>query len=99
MVYRDHCPGCLLAESVGDQGERSVTPPIGEKLSPRLSTLHGEQLPGPRNTLEFMLTAICERDTRPDDEILDGPGDQDLSGSCQRSHPSGDVHGQPSEAI
>jgi hypothetical protein len=60
------------------------------------STANNFQPPTP---FEFMLTAICELDTRPDDEVLDGPRNQDLSGSCRGSHPSGDVDGQPSEAI
>jgi hypothetical protein len=64
-----------------------------------LSACQGKQLPGPRNAFEFALTAICELDTRADDEVPDGPGDQDLSGSCQGSHACGDVDGQPSEVI
>src|SRR5262245_58036126 len=65
----------------------------------RCSTLHSEQLPAPRNTLELVLTAICEIDARADHEVLDGLGHQDLSGRCQGSHARSDVDGQPSEVV
>ena len=63
------------------------------------SALHGEQFPGPRHPFEFVLATIAELDTRPDNEVLDGPRNEDLSRSRQRSHPGGDVHGQSAEVI
>ena len=46
-----------------------------------------------------MLATVCELDSRADDEVLDGPRDQDLSGGGQGSHPGRDVDGQSSEVV
>ena len=37
------------------------------------SVCDGEQLPGPRYTFEFVLTALCELDAGAGDEVLHHP--------------------------
>ena len=57
------------------------------------STLYGKQLPGPRHAFELLLPTLNELDSRPDNQILHGAGDQDLPGTGQGANPRRDVDG------
>src|ERR1700694_2815302 len=63
------------------------------------STRHGEQLPGARNAFQLMLAAVKELDARPDNKVLDGPGDQHFARRCQRPHAGRDVDRQASKIV
>ena len=63
------------------------------------SKLSSEQVPGPWHTFELVLATLLELDPRPHNQILHGPGDQDISRTGQGCHSGGDVHRQSAEII
>src|SRR3954451_23691815 len=65
----------------------------------RRSWPDGVKAPGPRHALEPALAPIIELDTRADDQVLHGGGDEDLSGSGGGRNPLADVDGDAGDVI
>src|SRR5688572_11624250 len=64
---------------------------------PGRSVLDREELPGARDAFQLVLTSVGELQARPDDEIPDGPGHQDLARAGLRRDAGADVYGDPSD--
>ena len=60
---------------------------------------HSEESPGVGHALELMSSQISELDPRSQDEILDGPRDQNRARFGLRHDPVGEMHGQPPDLI
>src|SRR5437763_15755733 len=60
---------------------------------------HRPQTPFAGHTAQLVLAAIFECDSRSDHQVLDGPGDDELTGprSCQNT--SGDVDSDPPDVV
>src|ERR1700689_1580991 len=54
-----------------------------------------EERPGVCDPAQFVRAAVSEQDAGAEDQVLDRPRDEDLSGLGERGDAVGDVHGGP----
>src|SRR5438128_792278 len=52
-----------------------------------------------RNALQLVAAAVDEFDTRARDQVLDGPGDEHLSGLCERGNAGASVNGDSPNGV
>jgi hypothetical protein len=59
--------------------------------------LDGEQFPGARDALEFVLAAVGEEDARSGQEVRDRARNQHLAGHGERGDAGSDMHGDAAD--
>ena len=63
------------------------------------SALHGVEAPRSRDALEFVLSAIDERQLGPGHEFLHGARHDDLSAVARRGDPRADVYREAADVL
>jgi hypothetical protein len=85
-----------ILPSRDDGLRRSETRPVSGVSA---SSLHREQPPGTRNTLEFVLASVVELETRPCHKVDDGARRQYLTRFRHLGHARADVDGDPTDVV
>src|SRR5271155_4689926 len=75
--------------------QRHIAPRVGNADTGRFgpSVAHGEEPPGARNTLEFVLTFVLETQVRASNQVDDCPGHKDLAWLGSALHTLSQMHG------
>ena len=58
-----------------------------------------EELPLPEDRAEFVGTAVGEQHSGSDDQVLDGPGDEDLRGLRMGGDAADDINGDSADFV
>lgn len=61
--------------------------------------INGEKLPCPRDPFQLVSAAFRESDTRPDNEISKGTGDDNFASTGRRHDSSGDMDGDSTDIV